>query len=81
MQVSLIKPVAEYTTSPLTCLINNLIEQSKFPDQWRIARISSLPKVTNLTEVKDYRPISILAILSKVYEKLVLLQITDFNET
>ena len=81
MQVSLIKPVAEYTTSPLTCLINNLIEQSKFPDQWRIARISSLPKVTNLTELKDYRPISILAILSKVYEKLVLLQITDFNET
>ena len=31
--------------------------------------------------MKDYRPISILPILSKVYEKQVLHQITDFIET
>ena len=31
--------------------------------------------------MKDYRPISILPILPKVHEKLVLLQITDFIET
>ena len=46
-----------------------------------MARISPIPKVTNPTELKDYRPILILSILSKVYEKQVLHQITDFIET
>ena len=81
IQVSFIKPIAEYIDSPLTFIINNLIEESKFPDQWKIARISPIPKVTNPTELKDYLPISILPILSKVYEKQVLHQITDFIET
>ena len=79
--VSFIKPIAEYIASPLTFIINNLIEESKFSDQWKIARISPIPKVTNATELKDYCPISILLILSEVYEKQVLHQITDFIET
>ena len=81
IQVSSIKPIAEYIVSPLTFIINNLIEESKFPDQWKIARISPIPKVTNPTELKDYRPISILPVLSKVHEKQVLHQITEFIET
>ena len=81
IRVSLIKPIAECTASPLTIIINNLIEESKFQDQWRITRISPIPKVTNPTELKDYRPISILPILFKMYEKQVLRQIKDFTET
>ena len=42
--VSSIKQVAECVTSPLTFLINSLIEKSKFPNQWKIARISHIPK-------------------------------------
>ena len=53
----------------------------KFPDQWKIACISPIPKVANPTELKDYCPISILPVLSKVYEKQVLHQIADFIET
>ena len=79
--VSFIKPIAEYIASPLTFLISSLIEESKFPGQWKIARISPIPKVTNPRELKDYHPISILPVLSKVYEKQVLYQITDFIET
>lgn len=71
-----IKPVA----SPLRFVIKNLIEESKFRDRWEIACISSKPIITNSTELKDYRPISVLPTLLKVYEKLVLLQIIDFME-
>ena len=80
-QVSFIKPIAKYIASPLTFIINNLIEESKFPDLWKIARLSPIPKVTNPTELKDYGPTSILPILSKVYEKQILHQTTDFIET
>ena len=37
-----------------------------------------MPKSDNPTESKYYRPVSILPILSKVYERLVLCQIQDF---
>ena len=63
--VSFIKPKAEYIASPSTFIINNLIEESKFPDQWKIACISPIPTVNNPTELKDYRTISILPIPSK----------------
>ena len=66
--VSFIKPIAKYITSPLTFIINNLLEESKFLDQWKIARISPIPKISNPSELKDYCPISILPILSKVYK-------------
>ena len=56
------------------------MEESKFRDRWDIACISSKSIITNSTELKDYRPISILPILLEVYEKLVLLQIIDFME-
>ena len=77
---SFIKPISEYISSPLTFIINNFIKEAKFPSQWKIARISPIPKVSTPSELKDYRPVSILPILSKVYEKLVLKQITQFIE-
>ena len=76
--VSFIKPVPEYLESPLTFTINNFIVTSTFPGIWKIARISPIPKILNPSQIKDYRPISILPILSKVYEKLVLQQMTEF---
>ena len=78
--VSFIKPVAEYLESPLTFIINNFIVTSTFPGIWKIARISPIPKILNPSQLKDYRPISILPILSKIYEKLVLQQMTEFIE-
>ena len=62
-------------------MINNLIEELNFQDQWKIARISPISEIANPTELRDYRLISILPILSKVYEKQVLHKITDFIET
>jgi len=78
--VNFIKPIAEYIASPLTFIINNYIKESKFPSEWKIARISPIPKIDKPIELKDYRPISILPILSKVYEKLVLKQLTKYIE-
>ena len=75
-----IKPVSEYLASPLTFIINNFISTSNFPKLWKTARISPIPKIDNPISPKDYRPIAILPILSKIYEKLVLQQMTVFIE-
>ena len=75
-----IKPVSEFLVSPITFIINNFIKINQFPDIWKLARISPIPKIQLPVELKDYRPVSILPILSKIYERVVLEQITNFIE-
>ena len=75
-----IKTVADHLTSPVTHIINSCITSSSFPDQWKISRVCPIPKVTNPTTLADYRPISILPILSKVFERTILGQMLEFIE-
>ena len=75
-----IKPVSQFLVSPITFIINNFIKINQFPDIWTLARISPIPKIQLPVELKDYRPVSILPILSKADERVVLEQITDFIE-
>ena len=75
-----IKPVSQFLVSPITFIINNFIKINQFPDIWKLARISPIPKIQLPVELKDYRPVSILPILSKIYERVVLEQITNFIE-
>ena len=78
--VKFVKMVAESLTSPLTNISNNCISKQVFPRQWKIARISPIPKVNDIKSKNDImlRPISILPVLSKVFEHLVLKQKADF---
>ena len=78
--VSFIKPVSEYLESPLTFIKNNFIVISTFPGIWKITRISPILEIVNPSQLKDYRPKLIPQILSKIYEKLVLQQMTEFIE-
>ena len=53
---------------------------SAFPAIWKITCISVIPKVLNPSQLKDYRPVPILPIISKIYKKLILQQMTEFIE-
>ena len=74
---SFIKPVSEFLVSPTTFIINNFIKLNKFPAIWKLARISPISKIQLPVELKDYRPVSTLPILTKVYERVVLEQISN----
>ncbi len=76
--VKFIKLVAEDLAGPLTYIINTCIESSFFPQIWKTARISPIPKLLHPKDETDYRPISILPALSKVYERIVLQQLIPF---
>ena len=58
-----------------------MLELNHFPDQWKVSRISPIPKIKNPQVPSDYRPISILHILSKVYERLIMFQIMSYLES
>ena len=75
-----VKLVAEHLANPLTHIINNCIKRSYFPTKWKMARGSPIPKVVNPTSMNELRPISILPVLSKVFEKAVEIQTLSFAE-
>ena len=76
--IKFLKFVADDISLPLTNIINNSIQINVFPAHWKIGRICPIPKVRNPVQMKDYRPISILPAMSKVYEKVTLKQLSAF---
>ena len=78
--IRFIKPISEFIISPIVDLINTSIDHKIFPKQWKTARVCPIPKIDNPTRLKDYRPISILPVMSKIYERVILNQLCDFIE-
>lgn len=53
-----------------------------FPDAWEVARITPIPKNNGpVNNVSDMQPISILPVLSKVFERLVYHQVIDYIDS
>ena len=73
--VKYVKQVGDFLTGPFAHIINVCISNSQFPRIWKTARISSVRKVDNPKQNADYRPVSILPALSKVFQRLVLKQL------
>ena len=76
--IKFLKFVAEDISLPLINIINNSIPMNVFPARRKIGRICPIPKCRNPVQMKDYRPISILSPMSKVYEKVILKQLSAF---
>ena len=62
----------------LTNLINFSIENSSFPDKLKLAEITPVPKTEDSQKVGDFRPISILPAISKIFEKIFSNQLSSY---
>jgi hypothetical protein len=56
----------------VTELMFKILEEEKTPEQWKVARILPLLKKGDKKNPQNYRPISNLCSMTKVYEKLLL---------
>ena len=54
------------------------METSQFPDAWKIARIVSVFKDGDREIKSNYRPISILPVISRLFEKLIADQVYQY---
>ena len=75
-----INMVVDCLAVPLASIINNCIAKAYFPKQWKIARVSTVPKIDNPVSNDQLRSISVLPVLSKVFEKLVAIQMTNYAD-
>uniref|UniRef100_A0A914C3M2 Reverse transcriptase domain-containing protein n=1 Tax=Acrobeloides nanus TaxID=290746 RepID=A0A914C3M2_9BILA len=66
--VRILKTLSNQVSSSVAMLINRSIIEGVFPDGWKHAIVSPIPKITNSTNTGHYRPISLLPIVSKITE-------------
>ena len=65
----------------ITAIINSSFTTSTYPGDWRIAEVWPVLKEGDFEQPSNNRPISLLPILSKVCEKVVLHQPTPYLKT
>ncbi|KXJ76100.1 hypothetical protein RP20_CCG010352 [Aedes albopictus] len=75
--ISFIKMMCPFILPLLCHLFNTIIETHTFPSLWKTAIVTPIPKTSNPTTPKDFRPISVLPAVSKVLEKILLGQISE----
>lgn len=78
IQPSIIKAIAPFIAYPLADLINMSFETGFFPSNLKIARVSPIFKADDKRTISNYRPISVLPLFSKIFEKAMYTRLWDF---
>ena len=59
-------------------MINKTITNSVFPNQLKQAQVVALHKKNNALDKSNYRPVSILPVISKFFERAIYEQLTEY---
>ena len=74
----LLKYVKLEISKPLTPIINQMITTRIFPDSLKIAKIIPIYKKGEPTDLSNYRPISLLPTISKIFERVIHTQLQEY---
>ena len=64
----------------LTVIVNTSIVTCLYPSDWKLPHVSPFFKSGDADNVENYRPISLLPIISKILEKIVSIQLIKYLE-
>lgn len=73
-----LKKVADEIAEPLTYLINKIFESGKCPAEFKMAVITPIYKKGEKTKIINYRPISLITNLTKIFEKALKAKLTKY---
>ena len=71
ISVKILKIAKPIVSKPITMLINKTIENASFPNKLKEAQVVPLHKKNSQLEVGNYRPVSILPVVSKFFERAI----------
>lgn len=78
----ILKESAKYIAAPLLHIFNLSLTSGTFPKQWKVAKISPVyKKKGSQSDPSNYRPISLLCSVSKVFESLIKTHLLNFCQS
>ena len=75
-----LKLALPFIENSLAFMFNTSIQTSMFPDSWKIARVTPIYKNGDRADKSNYRPISVLPVISRLFEKLITNQVYQHME-
>jgi len=81
LKTEVIKYVVNIIAKPIVHVINLSLENGIVPDEIKIARVVPIFKSGDVKELTNYRPVSVLPCLSKLFERVVYNRLLEFIET
>lgn len=78
ISTKLLKTVKNALIDPITIIINQMFNTGIFPDKLKIAKVTPVYKKDDETLFTNYRPISLLPSISKIFEKVIFRQLYDY---
>ena len=66
-------------TPIITVLMRKVIVFGQVPEQWKIAKVIPIHKKGSTKNITNYRPISNLSVISKIFEKLLLSRVAHIE--
>ena len=71
LSIKMIQICKEVITIPLKLIFDQSLKEGKFPEIWKAANVVPVHKKEDKCLVKNYRPISLLPIFAKVFERVI----------
>ena len=74
----LLRTLAQAITPSITILFNASVSSGKVPTEWKMANVTPIQKKPGTNFVTNYRPISVIPFIAKVYESLIHRQLYSY---
>ena len=79
--MAMLKTCPNEITIPLCMIFERCINTGKFPDSWKLANVQPIHKKSDRQLKSNYRPISLLPLCGKIFEKIVFDQVYAFLDS
>ena len=78
ISLKLLKDAKAVLSKPISVIINQMFSTGIFPDKLKLAKVLPFYKKGEKALLKNYRPISILPSISKIFEKVIFNQVYQY---
>ena len=71
ISIRMLKLCGEAICRPLNIIFKTCLNTGKFPSEWKKGNVAPIHKKDDKQNVKNYRPVSLLPICGKIFERLI----------
>ena len=71
ISIRMIQLCGESIITPLTIIFNSIVDTGVYPDGWKCANVTPIHKKDHKQVLSNYRPISLLPVCAKLFEKIL----------